>query len=217
MPITAACIRICRARSPSCREERGPGRSCAAHRGEIELLDKDRTADLFREIVLPHLADALALAKWLTGSSHDAEDVVQEACIRALAALHSYQGRGARAWFLSIVRNTCFTWLKKNRPNALVSVGSLSDVDDAGGAATVLEGSFHTPEAALIESADEAAVANALAAVPHPFREVLVLRDINELSYKEIAIMLSIPIGTVMSRLARARALVAADLGRTLR
>jgi RNA polymerase sigma factor (sigma-70 family) len=179
------------------------------------LVAKEQS-DLFQEIVLPHLADALALAKWLTGSRHDAEDVVQEACIRALTGLHTYQGRGARPWLLSIVRNTCFTWLSKNRPRALVLVGSLSDLDDAAPPNAGQEDLDVSPEAALIREADETAITSALEAVPHPFREVLVLRDVNDLSYKEIATMLSIPIGTVMSRLARGRALVATELRRTL-
>jgi RNA polymerase sigma factor (sigma-70 family) len=178
-------------------------------------LEAKEQSDLFQEIVLPHLPDALALAKWLTGSRHDAEDVVQEACIRALAALRTYQGKGARPWVLSIVRNTCFTWLNKNRPKALILLGSLSDLDDATPSDAGREDLDATPEAALIRKADETAIASAVEAVPHPFREVLVLRDINDLSYKEIATMLSIPIGTVMSRLARARALVANDLGRS--
>jgi RNA polymerase sigma-70 factor (ECF subfamily) len=177
---------------------------------------KDRAADLFYEIVVPHLADALALAHWLTGSPHDAEDVVQEACARAFSALDSYDGRGARPWLLSIVRNTCFTWLRKNRPKALIVVGAATDAEDAGGASMTQEDPAPTPEAALIRKADEAAIKTAIAAVPHPFREVLILRDINDLSYKEIATMLAIPLGTVMSRLARARSLLAADLERVL-
>lgn len=161
---------------------------------------------------MPHLGDALALARWLTGSRHDAEDVVQEACIRALAGLDSYQGRGAGAkpWLLSIVRNTCFTWLAKNRPKDLVLVGAMSDLDDAQSASRE---TVPSPEAALIRKAEEATVQAAIEAVPHPFREVLVLRDVNGLSYKEIAGMLATPIGTVMSRLARGRSLLAAQLG----
>ena len=162
---------------------------------------------------MPHLGDALALARWLTGSRHDAEDVVQEACIRALAGLASYEGRGAKPWLLSIVRNTCFTWLAKNRAKDLVLVGTLSDLDDAQGASLETEPS---PEAALIRKADEKAIQSAIDAVPHPYREVLVLRDVNGLSYKEIAVMLAAPIGTVMSRLARGRALLAAQLGQVI-
>src|SRR5437879_4031847 len=81
----------------------------------------------FREVVLPHLADALAFARYLTGSPHDAEDVVQEACIRALAGIETYAGGSARAWLLAIVRNTCFTWLAKHRPKSLVLAGDRSE------------------------------------------------------------------------------------------
>jgi RNA polymerase sigma factor (sigma-70 family) len=173
----------------------------------------DRGRDRFREVVLPHLGDALALARWLTRSPHDAEDVVQEACIRALAGMTTYEGRGAKPWFLAIVRNTCFTWLAKNRPKDLVLAGAMAD-GDAIQEAVHDEGP--SPEAALIQRADEAAIQAAIEAVPHPFREVLVLRDVNGLSYKEIAAMLAAPIGTVMSRLARGRALLAAQLGREI-
>ena len=138
---------------------------------------------------------------------------MQEACIRALAGLATYEGRGARPWLLSIVRNTCFTWLAKNRPKDLVLVGSMTEGDDAS-TATSLADDSPGPEALLIRKAEEAAVQAAIQAVPHPFREVLVLRDVNGLSYKEIAGMLDAPIGTVMSRLARGRALLATQLGR---
>lgn len=188
-------------------------RSGGDRRYEKRAVPSDQTAELFRTLVLPHLADALALARWLTGSRDDAEDVVQDASIRALAALGSYEGRGARAWFLAIVRNTTFTWLAKNRPKALVLVGTMSDIDDATLANQAREAA-PSPEAEMIRKADTATVRAAIEAIPHTFREVLVLRDVNDLSYKEIAAMLAIPIGTVMSRLARARALVATELQR---
>jgi RNA polymerase sigma factor (sigma-70 family) len=168
--------------------------------------------DRFRAVVLPHLADALAFARWLTGSPHDAEDVVQEACIRALAGIDTYAGGSARAWLLAIVRNACFTWLAKHRPKSLVLAG-----DTAALAGTREEGMFGnaepTPEAQLIAKADAEAIAAAIEALPNPFREVVVLRDINGLSYREIAAMIGVPIGTVMSRLARARSLLAARIG----
>ncbi|MCX8256141.1 MAG: sigma-70 family RNA polymerase sigma factor [Beijerinckiaceae bacterium] len=167
----------------------------------------------FDEVVMPHLGDALALARWLTGNRHDAEDVVQEACIRALSGLSTYEGRGAKAWLLTIVRNTCFTWLARNRPKDLVLAGSAANLDEIeAGAASWDEG----PEVALIRRAEEAAVQAAIAAVPPPFKEVLVLRDIIGLSYKEIAHMMEVPIGTIMSRLARGRSLVAAELGKVV-
>jgi RNA polymerase sigma factor (sigma-70 family) len=176
------------------------------------LPGNEQAAELFRQIVVPHLADALALARWLTGSLHDAEDVVQEASIRAFTAINSYEGRGPRAWLLSIVRNTCFTWLAKNRPQEIVLVGSAAEID--GTELGLHEDPGLDPEADLIRRADTAAVEAAIAALPQPYREVLVLHDINGLSYKEIATMLSIPMGTVMSRLSRARRMVAMQIGR---
>ena len=172
----------------------------------------EQAAELFRQIVVPHLADALALARWLTGSLHDAEDVVQEASIRAFSAIGSYEGRGPRPWLLSIVRNTCFTWLAKNRPQEIVLVGSAAEMD--GPELGLHEDPGPDPEAELIRKADAAAVEAAIAALPQPYREVLVLHDVNGLSYKEIAAMLSIPMGTVMSRLSRARRQIALQIGR---
>jgi RNA polymerase sigma-70 factor (ECF subfamily) len=167
----------------------------------------------FQDVVVPHLGDALALARWLTGNLHDAEDVVQDACLRALSGLATYEGRGAKPWLLAIVRNTCFTWLGKNRPRDLVLAGTPSDLDEIETQDTPHD---EGPEAALIRKAEGAAVQAAIAAVPHPYREVLVLRDINGLSYKEIAQMLKAPIGTVMSRLARGRSLLAVHLGKAV-
>ena len=176
------------------------------------MTDQDRSSERFREVVLPHLADALALARWLTGSSHDAEDVVQEACIRALKAIDSFDGRSARGWVLAIVRNTGFNWLAKHRSKTLVMVGDLAAVDEIS--ATATPDDTPSPEAELIRKADRAIIEAAIAALPHLYREALVLRDVSGLSYKEIAAMLELPIGTVMSRLARARALLVAAIAK---
>ena len=175
------------------------------------MVENEPSAELFRQLVVPHLADALALARWLTGTLHDAEDVVQEASIRAFTAISSYEGRGSRAWLLSIVRNTCFTWLAKNRPRELILVGSPAEMDETE--VGLREDPGPDPEADLIRKADVAAVESAIGALPRLYREVLVLHDINDLSYKEIATMLSIPIGTVMSRLSRARRQIATQIG----
>jgi RNA polymerase sigma factor (sigma-70 family) len=163
----------------------------------------------FNEIVLPHLDDAFGLARWLTGNRTDAEDVVQDACMRALASLETAVVDRPRAWLLTIVRNTAFSWLAKNRPKALVLIGDPELLD----AATAHRDSGPDPERALIAAADEAALESAIQALPQPFREVIIMRDVNGMSYREIAEATTAPQGTVMSRLARGRALLVAKLG----
>ena len=159
----------------------------------------------FASVFMPHLDDAYALARWLTGNSADAEDIVQEACLRALRGLDRYVGGNARAWLLTITRNAAFTWLARNRPKSLVVTEDIEALAPADGAPT--------PEEALIEKADAAAIELAIGALPPPFKETLVLRDINGLSYREIAEITGVPLGTVMSRLARARGLLMTALG----
>ena len=157
----------------------------------------------FRSVVMPHIDEAYRLAHWLTGNRTDAEDVVQDASMRAFRAIRNYAGGSARSWVLSIVRNTAYSWLRKNRPAAVVTVEDLEAVeveqahrDDRNG---------DNPEAALIAKADADQLRAAIAALPTEFRETLVLRDIEGLDYREIAQATEVPIGTVMSRLARAR------------
>ena len=164
----------------------------------------------FADIVLPLLHEAYALARSLTGSRADAEDVVQDACVRAFRAIHSVTSANPRAWLLTIVRNASYTWLARNRPRAVVAVGDLADLDDVS---PPPDNDAASPEAALIAKADSAAIGAAIAKLPEVFRETLVLRDINGLSYREIAVMLGVPQGTVMSRLARARSLLMTDIG----
>ena len=155
---------------------------------------------------MPHLDDAYTLARWLSGNGADAEDIVQEACLRALRGLDRYAGGNARAWLLAITRNTTFTWLARNRPKTLVITEDIEALAPADGAAT--------PEDALIAKAGAAELELAIAALPPPFKETLVLRDINGLSYRDIAEITGAPLGTVMSRLARARGFLIAVLGR---
>jgi len=171
---------------------------------------------LFARVVLPHLGDAFALARWLTGDRADAEDVVQDACLRALRGIGGFSGGNSRAWVLTIVRHTAYTWLGKNRPAALVVTEDLEAVERAefprgGGAA---ETAGETPEAALIAKADAARLEAAIQKLPPPFRETLVLRDLQGLDYKEIAKVTGVPIGTVMSRLARARQRLMTAIGK---
>jgi RNA polymerase sigma-70 factor, ECF subfamily len=164
----------------------------------------------FNEAVLPYVNDALSLARWLTGNATDAEDVVQEACVRAFGAIASVGTANARAWLLAIVRNTAFTWIAKNRPKAVVTT------DDEGlfeQAALEMVEAQSSPETILIEKTDAENLHLAIAALPLSYREVLVLREIEGLSYQEISKVLSTPIGTVMSRLARARNLLIQRIG----
>jgi RNA polymerase sigma-70 factor, ECF subfamily len=162
---------------------------------------------------MPHVDDALSLARWLTGNIADAEDVVQDACLRAYSAIGSMRDGSPRAWLLTIVRNTAFTWLAKNRPKALIVTEDDSVFEQAGLEMTG-RSDMETPEAALIAKADADLLRRAITALPLQYREVLVLREIDGLSYQEISQVMSIPVGTVMSRLSRARNLLITRIGR---
>jgi len=155
----------------------------------------------FQEIVLPHLDAAYNLARWLTRDVNDAEDVVQDACIRALKYFDSVHGSSARAWFLTIVRHAFYDWCRRNRPAEIAA-------DDGTAIEMAVDPNAVDPEAASMRAADARTLADAVAALPLRYREVLILRELEELSYKEIARIVDIPIGTVMSRLARARGLL---------
>lgn len=157
----------------------------------------------FERTILPHLDAAYNLARWITQNEHDAEDVVQEAALRALRFLDGFRGGDARAWFLTIVRNTGYTWLRRNRPPERDG-GSL-DEERPGAPLPGEEGAETNPETLLLQRVDAAAVRCALERLPIEFREVIVLREMEGFSYREIADVAGVPIGTVMSRLARAR------------
>jgi len=159
----------------------------------------------FDQVVLPHLDAAYNLARWLTRSDADAEDVVQEACVRALRFFGAYRGDNARGWLLAIVRNSCYDFLRRHRPQ------ELTDAFDEE-IHTVVEDT-QTPEALLLRRADRAMVRQALETLPLAWREVIILRELEGLSYKQIADVAGIKIGTVMSRLARARARLQQLLG----
>ena len=151
----------------------------------------------FEEAVLPHLAAAYNLARWLSRNDHDAEDLMQEACLRALKAFEGFRGGDGRAWLLTIVRNTCYTWLRRNR------MEDLTEVYDEE--IHTLERDSSNPERSLLETEDVQLLRQALEELPVEFREVLVLRELEGMSYREIADLMSVPVGTVMSRLARGR------------
>ena len=162
---------------------------------------------LFAAVVMPYLGDAYALARWMTGTRTDAEDVVQEASLKAFRAIRRYAGGNARAWVLTIVRNTALSWMAKSRPAAVVAVDDLAAVERRHAQSGDMENWSSTtdPETEIIAKADAARLETAIAALPSPFRETLVLRDLQGLDYREISQVTETPIGTVMSRLARAR------------
>ena len=182
------------------------------HDGDTAMATGEDDKARFARIVLPHLADAYSLARWITGNRTDADDVVQDACLRAFRAIWSTADGNPRAWVLTIVRNTAYTWLRKNRPAALVGVEDLEAVENAQ--AVRGDAEAETPETALIAKTDSAHLEAAIAALPAPFREALVLRDVQGLSYREIAEVTGVPIGTVMSRLARGRGQLIKTIGR---
>jgi len=155
----------------------------------------------FERMVLPHLDAGYNLARWLTRNVNDAEDVVQDASLRALKYVGSLRDGDARAWFLTIVRHAYYDWRRRNRPAEIAS-------DDGSAIETAIDESSLDPEVSALRNAESRSLADAVAALPLVFREVLILRELEEMSYKEIARIVDIPIGTVMSRLARARGLL---------
>ena len=161
----------------------------------------------FAEMALPHLDAAYNLARWLTRDPTDAADVVQEAMTRALKFFGGFRGGNGKSWLLAIVRNTAFDWMKTNRPAEILSSLPI-DGDGARDFVDTLAAEGDDPEAALIRATDKRTLDALIDALPAEFRECLVLREMEDLSYKEIAAVIGVPIGTVMSRLARARQLM---------
>jgi RNA polymerase sigma factor (sigma-70 family) len=169
---------------------------------------------LFDEVFLPHMAEAYRLAQWLTGNASDAEDVVQDAALRAFRGIKSFGAVNARAWSLTIVRNTAYSWLMKNRSKSVVFTDDLSATEQHELEQQSPQGArIETPEEIALFKADAEAVQQALSELPAHFREVIVLREINQMSYRDIAEITGVPIGTVMSRLSRGRQLLVAILG----
>jgi RNA polymerase sigma-70 factor (ECF subfamily) len=160
--------------------------------------DVDRRAR-FQRIVLPHLDSAYSLARWLTRNDADAGDIVQDAFLRAFRYFDGYRDGDAKSWLLKIVRHTCYSWLARNRPTDVTSLEA--EVEFGGEAAT----SSVDAEALLESRSDLRRINQLIAALPMPLREILILRELHELGYQEIAEVTGVPIGTVMSRLYRAR------------
>src|SRR3974377_1003901 len=156
----------------------------------VPVDDRERL-ELFEQTVLPHLDSAYNLARWLAGTDHDAQDVAQEASLRAFKYFGSFRGDNPRAWLLSIVRNSFHTWLRKNRPSE-----KTVEIDHE---ALDIEDSSVNTETVNPNLADADAVRRAIAECPLEFREIVILREMEGLSYKEIAELAEVPIGTVMS------------------
>jgi len=169
-------------------------------------VDERERLKLYEQKVLPHLDAAYNLARWLAGNDHDAQDVAQEASLRAFRFFGNFRGENARAWLLAIVRNTFYTWLRKNRPPE----NTVEINEEALAVEDVLAG----VQAVNPPFADADAVRRAIAELPVEFREIVILREMEGFSYKEISDLAEVPIGTVMSRLARARKLLQKSLTR---
>jgi len=192
----------------------GPDRLSGQQQTPVPIVQNKDERAAFDEVFLPHMAEAYRLAHWLTGSASDAEDIVQDAALRAYRGIKSFGAVNARAWSLTIVRNTAYSWLMKNRPKSVVFTNDLSaaeqqELEHEGPQGAKVE----TPEQIALFKADAEQVQKALAQLQPQFREVIVLREINQMNYRDIAEITNVPIGTVMSRLSRGRQLLIALLG----
>ncbi|MBM3359569.1 MAG: sigma-70 family RNA polymerase sigma factor [Betaproteobacteria bacterium] len=171
-------------------------------------MSEEAKRERFERLVLAHMDAAYGLARWLTRNEAQAEEAVQEAYLRAYRFFHGFRGGDARPWLLGIVRNCCYTLLERER----AASGPDEFDEDAHGEDAVAAGAVlnfpANPELAAIESADRELVQRCLRALPDEYREALALRELHDCSYKEIAAIAGIPIGTVMSRLARGRRLL---------
>jgi RNA polymerase sigma-70 factor (ECF subfamily) len=179
-----------------------PGRKAAADDAPLD----PREAERFRQALLPHLDAAYAFARFLARDPTTAEDLTQDAYLRAYRGFRGFRGGDAKAWLFAIVRSSFLTWARSQR-----DWDDMSKVEDTPAAADPTR----SPEEMLVRQADDAAVRAAVDALPDPFREALVLRELQDMSYRQIAEITGAPIGTVMSRLARARQMLTVALGAT--
>jgi RNA polymerase sigma factor (sigma-70 family) len=192
----------------------GPDRVSGQQQASGSIVQNKDDRAVFDEVFLPHMAEAYRLAQWLTGNANDAEDVVQDAALRAFRGIRKFGAVNARAWSLTIVRNTAYSWLMKNRPKSVVFTDDLSVTEQRELEHESPQGTrIETPEEISLSKADAEDVQQALAQLPAQYREVIVLREINQLNYRDIAEITNVPIGTVMSRLSRGRQYLIALLG----
>jgi RNA polymerase sigma factor (sigma-70 family) len=168
-------------------------------------LPQDDRRRRFELLALPHLDAAFNLARWLAGNTTDAEDVVQDAYMRAYRYFDAYHGGNFRVWLLTIVRNAFVTWVKENRSNRMVFLPETPVAETADTEETMWGSRPRDPEALLLESIDSQTLNRLMEQLPAEYREVLLLREVEDLAYKDIATVTGVPIGTVMSRLSRAR------------
>jgi RNA polymerase sigma factor (sigma-70 family) len=180
----------------------------------VSVVQNKDERSAFDEIFLPYMSEAYRLAQWLSGNASDAEDIVQEAAIRAFRGINGFGAVNARAWSLTIVRNTALSWLTKNRPRKVTYINDLNPAEQQEIEYEGLHGTkVETPEDVVLFKADATAIQKALEQLPTQFREVIVLREINQMNYRDIAEITNVPIGTVMSRLSRGRQLLIELLG----
>jgi RNA polymerase sigma factor (sigma-70 family) len=180
----------------------------------VSVVQNQDDRNAFDEVFLPYLPEAYRLAQWLAGNASDADDIVQEAAIRAFRGIKGFGAVNARAWSLAIVRNTAMSWLTKNRPKTVTYIDDLNAAEQQELEYEGLHGAkIETPEEAALLKADAEEIQKALAQLPPQFREVIVLREINQMNYRDIAEITNVPIGTVMSRLSRGRRELMALLG----
>lgn len=169
-----------------------------SHDEEPRLQEDERRR--FEQVFMPHMAAAYNLAAWLLRDEHEAEDLVQEAYLRALKSFAAFHGSDGRPWLLTIVRNSCYSRLRRRQVRGV----EMRFDEEAHG----VTDNAQNPEAVLVQKEERQSLHQALEALPVEFREVIVFRELEGLSYKEIAAIADISMGTVMSRLARARALL---------
>ena len=192
----------------------GAGKERFTQAFALQAPDEPSARDILRRefdrVVVPHLEAARALARALAGNRFDAEDIVQDASLSAYRGIMNYASGDARTWVLTIVRRAAYQWLRKNRRSVVVHLDDIEQIEET--LAFSEEWQAGTPEAALIAKADAERVQAAMGAIPPPYQETLLLREVRGLDYREIAMVTGVPIGTVMSRLARARRRLTAEV-----